>query len=158
MGMFSWVCSDSGKALTCYDCSGKNTTKKAFMLIPKEFGGGSYKVDNNYDGYGVFYDDNGKGHDAFEELAKWNGVAVKDDKQESRCKAIDLYYTPLDSSRSQYEDGNYNNEEVMDYPLKIVEKEVAYELAEPCTDDSNQGWGDSIEDDEDYEEFEDEEL
>ena len=67
MGQFSWICSDTRRELICYDIPETNTrTKKAFLLIPKEFGGGCYKVDDNYDGYGCFYDDNGKEVDAYE--------------------------------------------------------------------------------------------
>lgn len=144
MGMFSWVCSDTKNSLVCYDINEDgciNYTKKAFLLIPKEFGGGYFKVDHDYNGYGEFYDEAGFVHDAYEELAKWNGVAVDDDKQKSRSNAIELYFTPKDDSISQYENGNYNTEKTMKYPLKIVENECAYEDAEPCWDDPNQGWG-----------------
>lgn len=144
MGQFSWVCSDTENELICGDIDTyriHDYTKKAYVPIPKEFGGGSFKVDGNYDGYGEFYDDNGNEVDIYEELAKWNGVAVKGDKQKSRCNAIKLYFTPKDDSISQYEKGNYNIEETMKYPLKIVENECAYEDAKPCWDDPNQGWG-----------------
>lgn len=144
MGMFSWICSDTKNSLVCYDINEigcRNFTKKAFLLIPKEFGGGSFKIDHDYDGYGVFYDENGNEHDAYEELAKWNGVAVENDKQKSRCNGIDLYFTPKDETKSPYAFGNYNTYETLKYPLKIVENECAYENAEPCWDDPNQGWG-----------------
>lgn len=144
MGQFSWVCSDTGNELICGDIDTyriHDYTKKAYVPIPKEFGGGSFKVDGNYDGYGEFYDDNGNEVDIYEELAKWNGVAVKGDKQKSRCNAIHLYFTPKDDSISQYAKGNYNIEETMKYPLKIVEIDCAYENAKPCWDDPNQGWG-----------------
>ena len=144
MGMFSWVCSDTKNSLVCYDINEDgciNYTKKAFLLIPKEFGGGCFKVDHDYNGYGEFYDEAGFAHDAYEELAKWNGVAVDDDKQKSRSNAISLYFTPKDDSISQYKEGNYNTEKTMKYPLKIVENECAYEDAKPCWDDPNQGWG-----------------
>lgn len=149
MGQFSWICSDTDNSLVCYDTDEFgciNFTKKAFLLIPKEFGGGSFKVDHDYDGYGDFYDDCGNEHDAYEELAKWNGVAVEGDKQKSRSNAIELYF--------KKKDGDYNTEETMKYPLKIVEFECAYEDAEPCCDDPNQGWGNYIyeEDEDDYEE------
>ena len=144
MGQFSWVCSDTENELLCFDINTSRLhdyTKKAYVPIPKEFGGGSFKVDNNYDGYGEFFDDNGNEVDLYEELAKWNGVAVDGGKQQRRSNAIKLYYTPKDESISQYEKGNYNTEETMKYPLKIVENECAYEDAEPCWDDPNQGWG-----------------
>lgn len=158
MGMFSWICSDTENSLVCGDTEEigcYDYTKKAFLLIPKEFGGGSFKVDHDYDGYGVFYDENGNAHDAYEELAKWNGVAVDGDKQKSRCNAIELYFTPKDDSISQYEKDNYNTYETLKYPLKIVENECAYEDAEPCWDDPNQGWGNySSSDDEDDDYYE----
>lgn len=141
MGQFSWICSDTKRSLICFDIRSKKTcTKKAFLLIPKEFGGGSYKVDHNYDGYGDFYDKDGNEVDAYEVLAKWNGVST-DNIVESRSNAINLYYTPKDNKVSQYKKGNYNNYGIMKYPLKIVENECAYEDAEPCWDDPNQGWG-----------------
>ena len=72
MGQFSWICSDTEKALLRYDIYKENIskyTKRAFLLIPEEFGGGSFKVDNNYEGYGVFYDERGKEHDVYVEFA-----------------------------------------------------------------------------------------
>ena len=140
MGQFSWICSDTGNALGCFNAGGTNCTKKAFLLIPKKFGGGSYKVDHNYEGYGIFYDEYGLEHDAYEELAKWNKVSVKDNFQASRSNAIHLFYKTKDESK-QYEKGYYNTRETMKYPLKIVENECAYEDAEPCWSDPNQGCG-----------------
>lgn len=158
MGMFSWICSDTENSLVCSDVEESccyDYTKKAFLLIPKEFGGGSFKIDHDYEGYGEFYDENGNAHDAYEELAKWNGVAVDGDKQKSRVNAIHLYFTARDESKSQYEKGNYNTYETLKYPLKIVENECAYEDAEPCWDDPNQGWGNySSSDDEDDDYYE----
>lgn len=164
MGMFSWICSDTENSLICADIDEVGCvdyTKKAFLLVPKEFGGGSFKVDHNYEGYGVFYDENGNEHDAYDELAKWNGVRVdeKDASDEderlfrSRSNAISLYFTAKDESKSPYEKGNYNTYETLKFPLKIVENECAYEDAEPCWDDPNQGWGNyssSDEEDDDY--------
>ena len=154
MGQFSWKCSDTGHALL-EDSTDEvglvpdTWTKKAYLLIPKEFGGGYYSVDNNYDGYGRFYDNDGKAHDAYEELARWNGITGKD-TQASRCNAIELYYTGYNPDMSNYADGNHNIPETMKYPLKITEEPMDYEDAEPCTDDPNQGWGEYLpEDDED---------
>ena len=145
MGQFSWKCADTGNALLedSTDEVGlvpNSWTKKAFLLIPKEFGGGAYSVDGNYEGYGEFYDDAGNPHDAYEELAKWNGITGKD-TQDSRCNAINLYYTPADPLVSPYQDGNHNTTATMKYPLKIVENCMPYEQAGCCTDDPNQGWG-----------------
>ena len=78
MGQFSWVCSDTENELICYDIDTyriHDYTKKAYVPIPKEFGGGSFNVDNNYDGYGRFFDKDGNEVDIFEELAK-SGEAV----------------------------------------------------------------------------------
>lgn len=144
MGQFSWVCSDTKNSLVCFDVNEHGCvsyTKKAFLLIPKEFGGGSFKIDHNYDGYGMFYDDFGMEHDAYIELAKWNGLYDENDEQKSRSNAIHLYFTPKDKTKSPYADGNHNTCETLKYPLKIVENECAYENAEPCWDDENQGWG-----------------
>lgn len=137
MGMFSWICSDSEHALVCHDIRKglQNCTKDAFLLIPKEFGGGSYKVKHNYEGYGEFYDDDGNAVDAYSVLAKWNGLG------DDRSDGIDLYFTPKDKNISKFAKGNYNTTATMKYPLKIVQYEVPYESAKPCWDDPNQGWG-----------------
>ena len=146
MGMFSWKCSDTGNALLSGAINTNrlkpNWTKKAYLLVPKEFGGGAYLVDEDYDGYGGFFDFNtGRKVDAYELLGIWNGLEVPGDPDASRGKAIDLYYTPADPSKSPYMAGNYNSPKVMKYPLKIVQRRCAYEDAEPCTDDPNQGCG-----------------
>lgn len=68
-----------------------------------------------YDGYGNFFDEQGKKHDAYEELAKWNGLLPEGYKpknsdmvQQARSNAIEKYYTPEDLNVS-YQDGNYNS-------------------------------------------------
>ena len=138
MGMFSWICSDTERALVCHDiCKGlKNCTKDAFLLIPKEFGGGSYKIKHNYEGYGEFYDENGNEVDAYDALGKWNGLG-----DHNRSDAITLYFKTTDGIDGNWKKGNYNTTATMKYPLKIVEFEVPYEDAKPCWDDPNQGWG-----------------
>ena len=154
MGQFSWKCADTGHALLCHDIEEERLvedswTKKAYLLIPKEFGGGHYSVDNNYDGYGEFYDENGKAHDAYEELARWNGVEDPGkDKFESRHNAIELYYTAADPSVSRFKAYNHNVPSTMKYPLKITERPMPYEAAGCATDDPNQGWGEYEPDDE----------
>ena len=157
MGQFSWRTSDTCKDLIedyidTDDLIPDTFTKKAYLLIPREFGGGYLKVDGNYDGYGYFFDENGRKHDAYGLIAEWNGIKGEDEN-DTRYQAIDLYYTPADPGISQYADGNYNTERTMKYPLKITEFPMAYEDAEPCTDDPNQGWGqrpDESEEDDDY--------
>ena len=154
MGQFSWKCSDTGHALLEETISTDGLvpdtwTKDAYLLIPKEFGGGYFEVHGDYDGYGRFYDKDGNKHDAYEELAKWNGVPGKN-AVESRHIAIMLYFKAKDPSHSQYADDNHNTYETLKYPLKITEEPMDYEDAEPCTDDPNQGWGEYLpEDDED---------
>ena len=154
MGQFSWKCADTNRALIeCYtdemDLVENTWTKKAYLLIPKEFGGGHYFVNGNYEGYGVFYDAQGNEHDAYEELAKWNGIEGKT-PDESRANAIDLYFTPVDPQVSRYMDGNHNSSEVMKFPLKITENPMRYEDAGVATDDPNQGWGEHISEDTEY--------
>lgn len=156
MGQFSWRTADTNKALLDEGVSPrgqKNCTTKAFLLIPKEFGGGHYFVDNDkpgreYDGYGNFFDEQGKMHDAYEELAKWNGLLPegytptnRDMVQQARSNAIEKYYTPEDPNVSPYEDGNYNSPEILKYPMKITERPMKYEQAGIALDDNNQGWG-----------------
>lgn len=154
MGQFSWKCSDTGNALLKMGIRPqKNCTTKAYLLIPAEFGGGHYFVDNEtvgreYDGYGTFFDEKGSKHDAFEELAKWNGLLPEglDNKnrnmvQKALWNAIEKYYTPENPAVSKYDDGNYNSPNILNYPLKITETPTSYERAWGSTDDPNQGWG-----------------
>lgn len=156
MGQFSWRTADTNKALLDKGISprGKhNCTTKAFLLIPKEFGGGHFFVDNDkpgreYDGYGNFFDENGKQHDAYIELARWNGLLPEgfNEKDESmfykaRGNAIEKYYTPEDQNVSPYKDGNYNSLAILKYPMKITESPMPYEQAGIALDDHNHGWG-----------------
>lgn len=154
MGQFSWRCADTKNALISKGIEPqKNCTTKAYLLIPKEFGGGHFYVDNSkrgraYNGYGEFYDENGKVHDAYVELAKWNGLVPEGFDEhdanmvyEARSKAIEKYYTPEDPNVSPYKDGNYNSPELFKYPLKITEEPMKYEQAGIALDDPNQGWG-----------------
>ena len=163
MGQFSWKCADTGHAiLECFtsEVGIKPTfTRKAYLLIPAEFGGGHFFVDNTrkgfeYEGYGEFYDATGNKHDAYVELARWNGLLPegfdpKDDRmvQEARHAAIEAYFTPEDPMVSPYMDGNYNSPKVLKYPLKITESPTTYERAGCATDDPNQGWGESCDED-----------
>jgi hypothetical protein len=127
MGQFSWICSDTEKALLRYDIYKENIikyTKRAFLLIPEEFGGGSFKVDNNYEGYGVFYDERGKEHDVYVEFARWNGIEAEDE-EDLRIKGIELAFS----------------DEYIKYPIKIVEIECPYREAKESESDPNQGWG-----------------
>lgn len=164
MGQFSWKCSDTGNALLVMGIrKQKNCTTKAYLLIPAEFGGGHYFVDNKtsgrgYDGYGHFFDELGIKHDAFEELAKWNGLLPegfdhtnRNMVQTARSNANDMYYTPEDPAVSPYEDGNYNSPKILNYPLKITENPTSYERALASTDDPNQGCGCDEDEDEDDE-------
>ena len=154
MGQFSWRTADTNKALLDEGIRPqKNCTTKAFLLIPKEFGGGHFFVDNDtpgreYDGYGNFFDENGKKHDAYFELAKWNGLLPegfdpknRDMVDKARNNAIEKYYTQEDPNASPYQDGDYNSPEILKYPMKITENPMPYEQAGIALDDRNQGWG-----------------
>ena len=156
MGQFSWKCADTGNAILDKGISPrgqKNCTTKAFLLIPKEFGGGYFFVDNEksgceYDGYGNFFDEHGIKHDAYVELAKWNCLLPegfdhknRDMVYKARSNAIEKYYTPEDPNVSPYQDGNYNSPEILKYPMKITERPMPYEQAGIAHDDRNQGWG-----------------
>lgn len=156
MGQFSWKTADTNKALLINGYSPVekyNCTTKAYLLIPEEFGGGYFSVNNSipergYDGYGIFFDQHGKKVDVFVELARWNGLLPDNfdynDKTmvyEARDKAIELYYTAENPNVTMYEEGNYNSPNVMKYPLKITEKMMSYADADTAIDDPNQGWG-----------------
>lgn len=140
MGMFSFVCSDTERALVCYDINMSKKENKAFCTkvaycpIPEEFGGGYLSIDNNYDGYGVFYQGNGFGVDVYAALARWNvPEKCSGDDDKDRLIGIDLYY------KNGFAKGEANTG--IRYPLKITEEPIKYDYAEPCWDDENQGWG-----------------
>ena len=106
------------------------------------------KHGREYDGYGTFFDENGKKHDAYVELARWNGLLPKgfNEKDETmfhtaRSNAIEKYYTPEDPNVSPCKDGNYNSPAILKYPMKITERPMTYEQAGIALDDPNQGWG-----------------
>lgn len=162
MGQFSWRCADTKNALLDRGISTRgliNFTTKAYLLIPKEFGGGHFYVDNEkrgreYDGYGTFFDEDGKKHDAYVELARWNGLLPEDFNEndddmvcKARGNAIEKYYTPEDPNVSPYKDGNYNSPEILKYPMKITESPMKYEQAGIALDDRNQGWGEEADED-----------
>lgn len=168
MGQFSWKCSDTDRALIEHyvdtDRLKPDTwTKKAYLLIPKEFGGGSFVADHNYDGYGHFFDKNGVKHDVYVELARWLGIIPVDmvvteaNERDIRDQAISEYFKPIDPDK-RYKPGNYNIPETIKYQVKIVEYECAYEDAEPSVADPDQGWGDYLPDDWDDDDLENNET
>lgn len=157
MGQYSFVCSDTERALL--NVSGlKGTinrktrdlcTAVAYCLIPAEFGGGAYVVDHNYDGYGHFFDmKTGEEVDIYEKLANWN---VPDkctgETEHDYLLGVDLSLSTLKNTTG-FNAGDYDTG-VIKYPLKIVEVLRDYEKAKPCWSDTNQGYGydDEIEDD-----------
>ena len=99
MGQFSWKCSDTDNALIEHyietDRLKPDTwTKKAYLLIPKEFGGGSFVADHNYDGYGHFFDKNGGKHDVYVELARWLGITQGPLKEPLRARELQRLQVP----------------------------------------------------------------
>ena len=112
MGFFSWLTCDTNESISNrYSVRGPLT---AYVLIPKEFGGGCIK-ETNYEGYGVF-----GGRDIFALIANWNKPeSCSGNDEEDRDIGIDLYY-------------DRNNP--IKYGIKISSEPMTYEDAELSED------------------------
>lgn len=118
MGFFSWLTCDTNESISNrYSARGPLT---AYVLIPKEFGGGFIK-ETNYEGYGVF-----GGRDIFALIANWNNPdGCTGNDEDDRDIGIDLYY-------------DKNNP--IKYGIKIASEPMAYEDAEISEDCPDQGY------------------
>ncbi len=129
MGFFSWKTSDTNKSI-----SNKYSIRGAlpvYLLIPKQFQKeyGKYIEEKNYDGYGVFGNE-----DVYSLVAKWNVTdrCYKDgkllDNEELRGIGIEI---------ACYDEQNA----ALKYPIKLVEnKELDYENVSPSRNASDQGY------------------
>ena len=76
MGQFSWLdCKDTSRQIL------DNVIADVFLLIPQEFGGGSYH-ESCYNGYGMF-----GSHDVYEEVATWNRKNITTDNIEKPVRS-----------------------------------------------------------------------
>lgn len=73
MGQFSWLDCITGEQIV------DDKVRDSYLLIPKEFGGGSHK-ESCYDGYGHF-----NGVDAYEAVALWNKNYIDCKNYSSKC-------------------------------------------------------------------------
>ena len=164
MGQFSWLdCKDESQILD-------DVTRDVFLLVPKEFGGGSVK-ETCYDGYGNF-----GGKDAYDLVADWNRewlsknpdhVLYSRNAPVSKCDWYEAY-SDLSNDRETvvrsmtgyaewrgigidiacYDQDNAS----LRYPLKITHDPTAiYEFCTPSLSDPDQGWDMSGYDDDDEE-------
>ena len=147
MGQFSWLdCVDDRQILDGY-------FKPSYVLIPKEFGGGTIK-ESGYDGYGHF-----GGHDIYELVLEWNKAYIPQyikqmqagkweaNPSDADIKALQNYYKgkPIDVEDrwlgillACYDEDN----ERLKYPIKITyHSDVTYEECDPSLSDPDQGWG-----------------
>lgn len=127
MGQFSWLDCKTGEQIL------DNVSRKSYVLVPKEFGGGHIE-EHCYDGYGRF-----GGRDVYALVAEWNrpDLCIGDD-EEDRYIGIGI---------ACYDEQNAS----LKYPIKITHDENAvYEECEPSLSDPDQGWkyDDDDEDDE----------
>lgn len=144
MGFFSWLTCDTNESISNrYSVRGPLT---AYVLIPKEFGGGFLK-EENYEGYGVF-----GGRNIFALIAEWNKPdACTGDDEVDRMLGIDIYH-------------DQNNP--IKYGIKISSKPMEYEYAELsercpdqgyfyCDEDEEDDWYNEDDEDDDYDDEDD---
>lgn len=151
MGQFSWIYSDTGKQMV------DNKKKDSFLLVPPKFYSvyGDCIVERQYDGYGHF-----KGHDIFELVAEWNRDMIPEIirrmnngtwgswTREYDYDVFQRYYNegpqslPKDDRRwvgiLMTQDDGFNRS--LEFPIKITEKPMSYDMADPSNSDPNQGW------------------
>ena len=129
MGFFSWKTSDTNKSISNqYSIRG---TFPVYVLVPKEFQAeyGKYIEEKNYDGYGVFGNE-----DIYSLVAKWNvpDRCRKDGKllENEKLRNIGIEIACYDKDNAS-----------LKYPIKIVEnKELEYEKTEPSKNARDQGF------------------
>lgn len=147
MGQFSWLdCVDGKQIIDGY-------AKTSYVLVPKEFGGGSI-AESRYDGYGHF-----GAYDIYDLILDWNKDYIPQylkqmksgnwecDPSDSDMKELQNYYKnrPIDVEErwlgiilACYDEDN----ERLKYPIKITyHPDVTYEECNPSLSDPNQGWG-----------------
>jgi len=158
MGMFSWVYSDTDRAMV----DGKS--HESYLLVPSEFVSefGSHHIEEScYDGYGIM-----GGYDVYDLVAYWNKNFIYNNpdfvtKTHNRRLADEnwyklfcrgYYYNSFEDFKRFFEQYGtelrdvgitiscYDNEEI-ENPIKIVESDnLLYHQAYPSKNDPNQGW------------------
>lgn len=150
MGQFSWLYSDTEEQMI------DDLKADSYLLVPPAFHNeyGEYIKETCYDGYGDF-----GGYDVYNLVAKWNKdyiptvIRLIEEGKWHCCSRDSRYYTLL----KKY----YNNEttfsdeerevgitlacydednERLQYPIKITSKPMDYNFVAPSETDPNQGW------------------
>lgn len=140
MGQFSWLdCKDNSKQIL------DDVPADTYLLIPKEFGGGSFH-ETCYEGYGMF-----GGHDVYEEVALWNRSLISKNHleqymadfaaglsdEEMKAKHGEDYLRHIGIMLAYSDSKNAR----LKYPIKVTHDPYAvYEDCEPSLIDPDQGW------------------
>lgn len=163
MGQFSWIYSDTKKALL------DGVPADTYLLVPKPFQEkyGKAIYESCYDGYGNF-----GGYDVYDLIPEWNRDMVPEiirriRQGEWECSVDDEEISDLQN----YYEGKpitcnlrhlgiilacYNEDNFkLKYPIKITTKELDYDSVTPSKSDPNQGWGNGADYDWDEEDEED---
>ena len=112
MGCFSWL-----------DCKTKRPIRigqKAAVLIPKDFGGGSY-LEDNYNGYGKF-----EGHDVYELVAMWNKGLISE-KNLKPAPPIEKFGGLWDFEKTDLRNHGYSEIEIQEKDAQ--KRQLYYDLA-----------------------------
>lgn len=147
MGQFSWVYSDTRKAMK------DNKRADSYLLVPPPFQEkyGKYILEECYDGYGHF----GR-WDIYKLIAEWNREhipeiikMIKAGKWECRTDEGDIKILQEFYQNQPVPDrrwvgilmGCYTKDNKrLQYPIKITTVPMEYEEAKPSRSDPNQGW------------------
>lgn len=129
MGFFSWKTSDTNRSIS--NIASIRGTFPVYVLIPKEFQKeyGTYIEEKNYEGYGVFGNE-----DMYSLVAKWN-VPEQCKKDGKLLDNDDLRMIGIEIAC--YDEKNAK----LKYPIKIVEdKNLKYEEVAPSKNAPDQGF------------------
>lgn len=156
MGQFSWIYSDTNKQLV------DNKKADTYLLVPKPFQEkyGKAIYESCYDGYGNF----GR-YDVYDLIPEWNKEMIPEiirrikngnwhcSTSENNVANLQAYYEGKEIAcelrwlgiiMACYDEDN----EALEYSIKITTREMEYEKVAPSLGDPNQGWETSDDDDE----------
>lgn len=148
MGQFSWIYSDTNKQVI------DGRSADTYLLVPKKFQHkyGKSIYEGCYEGYGEF-----GGYDVYDLITEWNKEMIPeiirrikngtwhcsaDEKDINNLrnyyegKEIDCELRWLGIVMACYDEDNF----ALEYPIKIVSKEMEYENVSASESDPDQGW------------------
>lgn len=150
MGQFSWIYSDTNEQVR------DNWRADTYLLVPEEFQDkyGEYIYEECYDGYGRF----GR-YDVYDLIAEWNKEMIPEIIRRSKkgnwhCSFYEDDYINMENyyngkpltdeyelryigiKMACYDEDN----ETLEYPIKITSKPMKYKDVNPSKSDPNQGW------------------